>query len=421
MPLSSPSDAASKPAEPSSPPPRKRTLLIVDDEEGPRQSLRIVFKDDYHTLLAESGERALELARKNRIDAAVLDIRMSGMAGPELLGHLKRLDPAIEVIMLTAYETVDTARQALRLGACDYLTKPFDLATMRAAVAKAMQRHALAEELLANNEKLKELQHDIEGFEAQREQFKTKQEIYASIVHDINGPLTVISGFIEIIIRKIGASCQLDGADLEMVKDRLMKITRQVTTCIEISQRYLSLLRRQQAEAAVAGVNHVLSDLSDQLKMHPSAKHHQLLIEPLPKDLKARINGTDLHQILQNLALNALQCSLKAHAVTLRARCLDQPLDLSAFQDGPNDRYVNLENFQNSAPLLAVAVTDNGPGIPPELLPKVFEPYFTTKSPGQGTGLGLPIVTRLVREAKGAVHLHTEGGRGTAFTVYLPV
>src|SRR5882672_10334731 len=115
----------------------RRTLLIVDDEEGPRQSLRIVFKDDYNTLLADNGNRAIELAREHPVDAAVLDIRMSGMSGVDLLGKLKEINPTIEVVMLTAYESIETARQALRLGACDYLTKPFDLSTIRAAVSNA--------------------------------------------------------------------------------------------------------------------------------------------------------------------------------------------------------------------------------------------------------------------------------------------
>src|SRR5580693_2690766 len=84
---------------------QKRTLLIVDDEEGPRQSLRVVFKDEYNLLLASDGERAIELARQNRIDVAITDIRMVGMSGVELLGQLKAVDPGIEVIMLTAYET----------------------------------------------------------------------------------------------------------------------------------------------------------------------------------------------------------------------------------------------------------------------------------------------------------------------------
>jgi two-component system sensor histidine kinase/response regulator len=154
MPSLSPLDIGSKPTASRPDAPRKRTLLIVDDEEGPRQSLRIVFKDEYNILLADNGSKALELVRQQPIDAAVLDIRMSGMSGVELLGKIKEISPAIEIIMLTAYETIETARQALRYGACDYLTKPFDLATMRAAVANAMERHTLSEEIASNNQRL---------------------------------------------------------------------------------------------------------------------------------------------------------------------------------------------------------------------------------------------------------------------------
>src|SRR5262245_5416295 len=94
---------------------QRPTLLICDDEEGPRQSLRIVFKTDYHVLVASSGDEAIALAKKHPIDVAVLDILMQGMSGVDVLRELKARDPAIEVVMLTAYETLETARQALRL------------------------------------------------------------------------------------------------------------------------------------------------------------------------------------------------------------------------------------------------------------------------------------------------------------------
>src|SRR5580698_4594396 len=228
----------------------RRTLLIVDDEEGPRQSLRVVFKDDYNLLLASNGPRALELARQHKVQAAVLDIRMQGMNGTELLEKLKAIQPNIEVIMLTAYETVDTVRQALRLGACDYLNKPFDIATIRKAVATAMERHSLADEIQSNNEKLQALQGELHNQRLQEEIARTRGEIYASIIHDINGPLTIISGFIQIINQRIGESKRLEGEDLDMIKDRLRHITRQVTNCIEISHRYLSFMRQQNAGAA---------------------------------------------------------------------------------------------------------------------------------------------------------------------------
>src|ERR1051325_2947227 len=130
-------------SDPTSPPPRRRsTLLVVDDEEGPRQSIRVIFKDDYDVIMADNGPHAIELAQKQKIDVAVLDIRMSGMSGIEVLERLKYVDPAIEAVMMTAFETTDTIRQALRLRAGDYINKPFDLATMRSAVANALKRRS---------------------------------------------------------------------------------------------------------------------------------------------------------------------------------------------------------------------------------------------------------------------------------------
>src|SRR5580658_3043978 len=283
---------------------RKRTLLIVDDEEGPRQSLRVVFKDEYNLLMASDGERAIELAKQNRVDVAITDIRMVGMSGVELLEHLKAVDPAIEVIMLTAYETVDTLRFALRLGACDYLNKPFDIATMRKAVSNAMERRSLGEEIRNNTQQLQELQKELSHQRTTEEITRTRGEIYASIIHDINGPLTVISGFIQLMNQRIGPGNKVEGDDLVFVKDRLKTITRQVTNCIEISRRYLSFLRQNSEENPPVGVNHILSDLHELLRVHPAVKDNTFNIESLPEDVTARINGTDLIQILLNLAVN---------------------------------------------------------------------------------------------------------------------
>jgi len=121
---------------------RRGTLLIVDDEDGPRQSLRVIFKDEYDLLMAADGPTAIQLAQAHEIDVAVLDIRMAGMSGIDVLEQLKRVCPEIEAIMITAFETTDTIRQALRLRACDYINKPFDIATIRTSVSQAMQRRA---------------------------------------------------------------------------------------------------------------------------------------------------------------------------------------------------------------------------------------------------------------------------------------
>ncbi len=400
-------------------PRRKGTLLVVDDEDGPRQSLRVIFKDDYEVLMANDGPSAIALAQANKVDVAVLDIRMAGMSGIEVLERLKFVDPTIEVVMMTAFETTDTIRQALRLRACDYINKPFDISTMRAAVAHAMQRRTLEGEIHNNAEKLQELLNELQNQKLEEQMAHTRGEIYASIIHDINGPLTVISGFVQLLNQRIGTATQLECDDVEFVKDRLKTITRQVTNCIEISRRYLSFLRRHSDDTPRVGVNQLLTDVGHLARVHPSRLNHQLTIHPLVEDMAVRMNGTDVIQVLLNLTVNAFQCSPSPHDITIEGATLSQPLDLTQFKDGPQQRLLNVENFDNLAPLLMMSVRDTGPGIPPEVLPKIFEPYFSTKGARQGTGLGLNIVQRLIKEARGALHVRTQVGLGTTFTVYL--
>jgi signal transduction histidine kinase len=342
------------------------------------------------------------------------------MSGIEVLERLKFVDPGIEVVMMTAFETTDTMRQALRLRACDYINKPFDLATMRAAVGNAMQRRTLESEIHTNAEKLQELLGELQNQKIEEQITHTRGEIYASIIHDINGPLTVISGFIQLMNQRIGNSTRIEVEDLEFIKDRLKTITRQVTNCIEISRRYLSFLRRQTDDAPRVGVNQLLTDLSHLVRVHPSKQNHYFEIHSLAKDIGVSMNGTDVIQVLLNLTVNAFQCSPSSHSVVVECGVLEQPLELATFKDGLQERFLNVENFKNSAPLLKMSVRDSGPGVPAEILPKIFQPYFTTKGANHGTGLGLNIVQRLVKEAGGALHVRTELGEGTTFTVYLP-
>ena len=404
----------------STPPKRRGRLLIVDDEEGPRMSLRVIFKEKYELLMAEDGPTAIDLAQKNEVDVAILDIRMAGMSGIEVLERLRFVQPDIEAIMMTAFETTDTIRQALRLRACDYINKPFDIATIRSAVDQAMQRRLLESEIHSSAEKVRELITELQNRTVEQQITKTHNDIYASILHDINGPLTVIYGFIQLLIKKLNAGGGMEVEDLQFVRERLQLMERQAANCIEIQRRYLGFLRRRDGDAAPVGVNQLLRDLEQLLRVHPSLQENEFAIRPLASDVAVKINGTDVIQILLNLTVNAFQCSPTPHRVEIGGEVLGAPLDLTQFRDGPNDRLLNVESLENTVPLVKLWVRDTGPGIPAEVLPKIFQPYFTTKGPRQGTGLGLNIVQRLVKEANGALHCRTKPGEGTTFTVYLP-
>ena len=248
---------------------------------------------------------------------------------------------------------------------------------------------------------------------------RSRGEIYGSIIHDINGPLTIISGFLQLINQRIGEETRIEGEELENVRDRLRRITKQVTNCIEISRRYLSFLRQNPGETMRVSVNQTLADLGELLRVHPALKNNELIITPVSADVTVGINGTDLIQALRNLIVNALQCAAEKHRVAVRGSVVNEPIDIAVFRDGPEERFVNCDSFLNAAPLLRLSVEDNGPGIAPENMLKIFSQKFTMKQDGHG--LGLSIVQRLVSRAKGAIHVRTKVGQGTTFAIYLPL
>jgi two-component system, NtrC family, response regulator AtoC len=124
-------------------------VLIVDDEVSVRESLRMILKERYEAMLASSGEEALAVLRAERVDVVLLDILMPGMDGLETLEGIALLKPAPPVIMLTATKTVKTAVNAMKLGAFDYITKPFDIEELHLQIDRAVQSAALLHEVEA--------------------------------------------------------------------------------------------------------------------------------------------------------------------------------------------------------------------------------------------------------------------------------
>jgi DNA-binding NtrC family response regulator len=119
------------------------TILLIEDQEGYRITLEQALSEEHGVRAVESGEKALEVAANEPVDLVVTDMKLGGMTGLEVIRHLKRADPYLEAIIMTAYGTVETAVEAMKEGAYDYVSKPFNLDEFQLLVANALERREL--------------------------------------------------------------------------------------------------------------------------------------------------------------------------------------------------------------------------------------------------------------------------------------
>lgn len=399
----------------------KRTLLVVDDDESPRKALAMIFGDDYELLVAETGEEALALAQNHLIDTAIVDIRMPGISGIDVLAGLKRIDPATEVIIVTAYQTLETARQALRLGARDYLVKPFSVEEIRKVVAAAMEHRNATGRLLENARLLNELQQELENQRQLVDSSQIRGELYAGIIHDLNSPLTVISGMAEVLGERLSGIPSIEGRQLQGMREDVAQLNKHVERCLEISRRYLELFRQRAHSEGEAYLKKAFYNLEELLAFHPAQKKNVLTFENYAGDVAVPMNALDLEQVLANLVLNALTCTSYMHKVWVDAKLQSGPLPPDWLTGGAGCILLNEQRFKNEGQQVIIQVRDNGVGIPQAAMNRIFQPYFSAREAGQGTGLGLSVVRHLVSETSGLMRVESEYGKGTIVTLVLPL
>src|SRR5262245_45918684 len=126
----------------------RAVVLVVDDDPGLRESCRLILEEQFDVIDAPDGAQALEILRGTQVDVVLLDVRLPGMDGLEVLEHVKAIDEQTEVILVTAVKTVKTAVTAMKLGAFDYLTKPFEEEEVVQVVGRALERRALQREVV---------------------------------------------------------------------------------------------------------------------------------------------------------------------------------------------------------------------------------------------------------------------------------
>lgn len=167
----------------------KATVLVVDDEHEVRQSLNMALKDDYHVILAGTGRGTLNIFEKNSVDVILLDLLLPDINGIDILDKLKTMDPNVEVIMVTAVKEIQTAVRAIKMGAYEYLVKPFVVDEVLNTISRALEKRTLMREVTYLRKEL-ERYHSFEHMVGEDKKMKEVFSLIATIA-DSDGPVLI--------------------------------------------------------------------------------------------------------------------------------------------------------------------------------------------------------------------------------------
>jgi signal transduction histidine kinase len=371
-------------------------VLVIDDEMGPRESLRMLLKPSYQVHTADSVEIGLKLLNEKKPDAIVMDIRMPGMTGIEGLRRIRQIDPHLSVIMLTGFGALETAKEALRLGANDYISKPFDAREMREVISRNVERTRLHRTSETAAGEIKELNNRLLQELAQKERLASLGQASAEFVHDIGNPLTIVWGYVQLLAKKLEESERTDDPNAVSSTKELEIIEQNVRLCRD-------LLTMWQSYGSVEATPHKLISISDIVRevvagVGAMAKETQVELKCDVTEEPCSLMGdaVQITRAIQNVIINAIQASGDRKG-TVEVSCIRK------------DFYVD------------VRIADTGQGISSEQIARIFDPYFTTKQGKSGTGLGLFITRKVVDDHNGSIKVDSTPGIGTTITIRLPL
>jgi signal transduction histidine kinase len=380
-------------------------ILLIDDEQDILDVVGLALKDaGYRVSTASHGEAGLASCADDPPHIVITDIRMPGINGIEVLAHIKKRHPTIEVIVATAFAEMELAVQALQLDASDFITKPISAEALLVAVERAKQRYTSRKKLqdytayleagwAETSQELQQMAHQARILH--QDKMMSLGRLAASMAHEINNPLGGVLNYIRLMSRMVGAEPPGPQETLKF-KSYLEIVEKEVQRCARIVSNLLTFARK-------SDVIFKPVDIRGLIEQCLVLSGHRLELS----DIKTRIDASDplprvqgdanqLQQCLINLVFNAIDAMPDGGLLEIGAR---------AGEDGS---------------AVVITVADNGCGIAPEHLPHIFDPFFTTKQEGRGTGLGLSTTYGIIEKHKGTIDAHSRPGRGTTFTIKLP-
>jgi two-component system, sensor histidine kinase and response regulator len=372
-----------------------KTVLIVDDERGLREGCRrALVRSNYEVDTAPTGQEGLVKTLSKDFDLILLDVRLPDIGGIELLQHIRSHNPDAVCIIMTAYATVDTAVQAMKLGAYDFIEKPFSDDTLLLTVERGMDKRQLQQELAYGQRKEGESgepgrdRATLEDLELARSASMRK------VAHELRAPIAAIRSFMTLILQGYTTP--------EKTREWQQRAAERADDLLRLIDDVLNLARLQdprfEVTPEVVSVEGILRDVLGLHTPEAEGKGIRLKVETRPCGTIVA-DAVHIKQLWTNLISNAIKYTPQGGQVTIRL-------------------------YQERQVIVGV-VKDTGIGITKEDMPRLFEDFYRTEQAKafaqHGTGLGLSIVWQIVHQYGGEITVESQLGKGSQFTFRLPM
>jgi len=376
-------------------------ILVVDDEKEIRDFLKKALSrvGGFHVDLAETGEEALKKIEKETFDLVLTDLKMPRIDGLQLITEIARSKPETLTVLMTGHGTIDSAVEAMKQGASDYLTKPLDLDETIIRIRKVLEDRQRFIKLKEFANQLERANQELRRIDA------IKSEFVSVASHELRTPLAAIKNAVQLILKgKTGEINKNQEKFLSMAERNINRLTNILNDLLNLSRIESGKIELKFKNLAL---KEVIELTASSLRPQADTKSIQIevdVFEPLPGVYG---DPEKIEQILTNLIGNSMKFTPDGGKILITAKPFSHDR-----KGGYGDR-------------VAISVKDTGIGIPPEHLEAIFEKFHQVEGSlhrsVSGTGLGLAITKGLVEAHQGKIWVESEVGNGSTFTFTLPL
>lgn len=365
------------------------SILVVEDDIAMRDGICEILELAGHTVsVASNGKEALELLDKITPELIVSDIMMPQMDGYHFYANVREDDRWLTVpfIFLTAKGEKEDVLRGKSMGVDDYLTKPFEPKELLVAVESKVKRMRQLRETA--RKQVEQLSEQL----TRTDRMATVGQLVTEFAHEIRNPLTAITAYAQFVQRRMAPR------EPETAQD-MQRIVHQARRIAKLAANILEFARTHPLETRLTDIHHLLDEVLAFISFRLQKRGIVVKTCYDPNMPAMLVDPDQLEQVFLNIIINAAYAMERKDTLTVTTAWLN---------DG-------------DTPTARISFADTGVGIPPKNMPRLFEPYFTTRPAGQGTGLGLYVCQKVVEKHRGRIEVESQVGKGSTFHVYLPV